>query len=81
MLMFFMPLDRDEFKENLNQDFPILFEWVYQNVTIIKPEKCHYLCLIKHIVSDLLWFCREVIKASEIETVLEIELDNKLKFD
>ena len=34
----------------------------------------------KDFESDLLRFCGEVLEASELETVLEIQIDNKLNF-
>ena len=34
----------------------------------------------KDSVSDLLTFCGEDLEASELETVLEIQTDNKLNF-
>ena len=48
---------------------------------ILNPEKCHYMCLGKNHVSDSLRFCGEVLEASEIETVLGIQIDNKLNFE
>ena len=48
---------------------------------ILNPEKCHNMCLGKSHVSDSLIFCGEVIEASEIETVLGIQIDNKLNFE
>ena len=43
---------------------------------ILNPEKCHYICLGKDYVSDLLRFCGEVLEASELETELGIQIDN-----
>ena len=48
---------------------------------ILNPENCHYMCLGKDYVSDLLRFCGEVLKTSELETVLRIQIDNKLNFE
>ena len=39
------------------------------------------MCLGKDSVSDLLRFCGEDLEASELETVLGIEIDNKLNFE
>ena len=39
------------------------------------------MCLGKDSVSDLLRFCGEDLEASEFETVLGIEIDNKLNFE
>ena len=47
----------------------------------LNPEKCHYMCLRKDSTSDLLRFCGEDLVASEIETVLGIQTDNKLNFE
>ena len=44
-------------------------------------EKCHYMCLGKDLVSDLLRLCGEDLEASELETVLGIQIDNKLNFE
>ena len=48
---------------------------------ILNQEKCHYMCTGKDSVSDLLRFCGEVLEASELETVLGIQIDNKLSFE
>ena len=48
---------------------------------ILNPEKCHCKCLEKDYVSDLLSFCGEFLEASELETVLGIQIDNKLNFE
>ena len=47
---------------------------------ILNPEKCHYMCLGKDSLSDLLRFCGEDLETGELETVLEIQLDNKVNF-
>ena len=70
----------DEIKQNLSQDLLKLSEWFYENCMILNPEKCHYMCLGKDSASDLLRFCGEDLVASELETVLEIQTDNKLNF-
>ena len=38
------------------------------------------MCLGKDYASDLLRFCGEVLETSELETVLGIQIDKKLKF-
>ena len=48
---------------------------------ILNPEKCHYMSLRKDSEGDLLRFCGEVLEASQIETVLGIQIDNKLNFE
>ena len=48
---------------------------------ILNPEKCHYMSLGKGSEGDLLRFCGEVLEASQIETVLGIQIDNKLNFE
>ena len=48
---------------------------------ILNPEKCHYMCLGKDYPSDLLRFCGEDLVSRELETVLEIQIDNKLNFE
>ena len=48
---------------------------------ILNPVKCHYMCLRKDSASDLLRFCGEDLVASELKTVLEIQIDNKLNFE
>ena len=45
---------------------------------ILNQEKCHYMCPGKDSVSDLLRFCGEELEASELETVLGVQIDNKL---
>ena len=71
----------DEVKQNLSQDLLKLSEWVYENCMILNPEKCHFMCLGKDSASDLLRFCGEDLVASELETVLGIQIDNKLNFE
>ena len=48
---------------------------------ILNPEKCHYMCLGKDSASDLLRVSGEDLVASELETVLGIQIDNKLNFE
>ena len=48
---------------------------------ILNQEKCHYMCPGKDSVSDLLRFCGEELEASELETVLGVQIDNKLNFE
>ena len=48
---------------------------------ILNPDKCHYMCLGKDTVNDILNFCDEELKSSELETVLGIEIDQKLTFN
>ena len=48
---------------------------------ILNPEKCQYMCLGKDSPSDLPRFCGEDLVARELETVLEIQIDNKLNFE
>ena len=47
---------------------------------ILNMEK-YYICLGKDSVSDLLKFCGEVLETSELETILGIQIDNKLNFE
>ena len=46
---------------------------------LFNSEKCHYMILEKD--SDILRFCGEVLEASQIESVLGIQIDNKLMFE
>ena len=48
---------------------------------ILNPEKCHNMSLGKDSEGDLLRFCGETLEASQIETVLKIQIDNKLNFE
>ena len=48
---------------------------------ILNPEKCHYISLGKDSEGDLLRFCGQVLEASQIETVLRIQIDSKLNFE
>ena len=50
---------------------------------ILNPEKCHYMSIEKdsEAEGDLLRFCGEVLQANHIETVLGIQIDNKLNFE
>ena len=71
----------DEVKQNLSQDLLKLSEWFYENSMFLNLEKCHYMCLGKDSVVDLLRLCGEDLAASELETVLGIQIDNKLNFE
>ena len=48
---------------------------------ILNPQKCHYMCLGKDSAGDLPRFCGEDLVASELETVLGIQINNKLNFE
>ena len=48
---------------------------------ILNPYKCHYICLGKDAVNDILKLCDEELKPSELETVLGVEIDQKLTFN
>ena len=45
-----------------------------------KPEKSPYMCLGKDSLGDLLRFCEDDLEVGELETVLGIQIDNKLNF-
>ena len=47
----------------------------------LHSENCQYMCLGKDVVSNLLQFCGQDLKASELKIVLGIETDNKLNFE
>ena len=70
----------EEVKQNLSQDLLKLSEWFHENCMMLNPEKCHYMSLGKDSEGDSLRFCGEVLEASQIETVLGIQIDNKLNF-
>ena len=53
-------------KKNLSQDLLKLSDWFHENCMILNPEKCHYMCLGKDYVSDLLRFCGEILETSEL---------------
>ena len=71
----------EEAKQNLSQDLSKLSKWFHENCMILNPEKCHYMSLGKDSEGDLLKFCGEVLEASQTETVLGIQIDNKLNFE
>ena len=48
---------------------------------ILNPDKCHYMCLGKDAVNDILTLCDKELKSSELETALGIEIDQKLTFN
>ena len=64
-----------EVKDKLSQDLLKLSEWLTENFMILNPDKCHYMCIGKDAVTDILKFCDEELKSSELETVLGIEID------
>ena len=71
----------EEVKQNLSQDLLKLSEWFHENCMILNPEKCHYMSIGKDSEGDLIRLCGEVLEASQIETVLGIQIDNKLNFE
>ena len=70
-----------EVKDKLSQDLPKLSEWFTGNFMILNPDKCHFMCLGKDAVNNILEFCDEELKSSKLETVLGIETDHKLTFE
>ena len=70
-----------EVKDKLSQDLLKLSEWFTENFMILNPGKCHYMCLGKDAVNGILKFCDVELKSSELETVLGIEIDQKLTFN
>ena len=55
-------------------------------MTILHPGKCHSLHVLLYVpqqvaVRNWLQFFREDLQVSELETVLELEIDNKLNFE
>ena len=46
-----------EVKDKLSQDLPKLSEWFTENFMILNPDKCHYMCLGKDAVNDILKLC------------------------
>ena len=48
---------------------------------ILNPDNCHYMCLGKDAVNDILKFGNEELKSSKIETVLGIEIGQKSTFN
>ena len=67
-----------EVKDKLSQDLRKLSEWFTENFMILNPDKCHYMCLGKDAVNDILKLCDVELKSSELETVLGIEIDHQL---
>ena len=67
-----------EVKDKLSQDLRKLSEWFTENFMILNPDKCHYMCLGKDAVNDILKLCDVELKSSELETVLGIETDHQL---
>ena len=47
---------------------------------IINTGKCHYVCLGKDALNNILIFCDEELKFSELETVLRTKIDQKITF-
>ena len=74
-------LNMTEVKDKLSQDLRKLSEWFTENFMILNPDKCHYMCLGKDAVNDILKLCDVELKSSELETVLGIEIDQKLTFN
>ena len=70
-----------EVKDKLSQDLLKLSEWFTENFMILNLGKCHYMCLGKDAVNGILKFCDVELKSSELETVLGVEIDQKLIFN
>ena len=43
-------------KSVLVNDFRSVKEWLYENVMIFNPNKCHYMCIDKSTESDIFKF-------------------------
>ena len=71
-------LNMTEVKDKLSQDLRKLSEWFTEHFMILNPDKCHYMCLGKDAVNDILKLCDVELKSSELETVLGIEIDHQL---
>ena len=50
------------------------------NVSVPSAHMNDYMCLGKDALGDLLKFCRKDLKVSKLETILRIEIANKLNF-
>ena len=71
-------LNMTEVKDKLSQDLRKLSEWFTEHFMILNPDKCHYMCLEKDAVNDILKLCDVELKSSELETALGIEIDHQL---
>ena len=54
---------------------------VYKKFMILNPGKCHYMSFGKDVVKGILEFFDVELKSSKLETVLGIEIDQKLTFN
>ena len=48
--------DLELVKSVLVNDFRSVKEWLYENVMIFNPNKCHYMCIDKSTESDIFKF-------------------------
>ena len=71
----------ENIKTILAKNFKQLTTWFYENFMVLNPEKCHFMCLgskkdeLNSIVLDNI-----TLPASHLETLLGIEIDDKLTF-
>ena len=73
--------NKENFKKLLLLHFRTLTEWFHNNYMIINPTKCRYICLGKNNNDDDNFSFNEFSrKNSNEETVLGIEIDQKLIF-
>ena len=58
-----------EVQNRLSRDLPKLSEWFTGNFMVLNPDKCYYMFLGKDAVNDILKFCDEELKSSELESL------------
>ena len=79
--MYAIGKDKDNTKLLLEQDFRRIAKWFYENAMVLNTDKCHYMCLGKHVDNhDVFSSIDYELYNSEEETMLGIKIDRKLNF-
>ena len=73
--------DLELVKSILVNIFRAVTEWFFENLTILSPDKCHYMCIEKNSGSGIFKFENMCLDNSKKEVFLGITIDNKLTFD
>ena len=73
--------DLELVKSILVNIFRAVTEWFYENLTILSPNKCHYMCIEKNTGSGIFKFETMRLENSKEEVILGITIDKKLTFD
>ena len=80
--LFVIGKNKEVIKSFLLLYFEIVNNRFYENLMILNPEKCHYMCLGKNLAdNEVLNFNNLIIKRSKEEEILGIKIDKNQNFN